>query len=38
MFARVKGPVRDTLTRAGLVDRLGPEASIRPSKAASPLS
>ena len=25
-FARVKGPVRDTLTRAGLVERFGPES------------
>jgi anti-anti-sigma regulatory factor len=24
-FARVKGPVRNTLTQAGLVERLGPE-------------
>jgi high affinity sulfate transporter 1 len=26
MFARVKGPVRDTLTRAGLTERFGPES------------
>ena len=25
-FARIKGPVRDTLTRAGLVERFGPES------------
>ena len=25
MFARVKGPVRDILNRAGLAERFGPE-------------
>ena len=25
LFARTKGPVRDTLARAGLVERFGPE-------------